>query len=416
MRVLWFSVSPISFDGNNGIVAFGWISSLMRVVEKSSDVELGVAYVNDGQPKNVETQDNVTIYPINIHRTRVQLWRDVTTYQERDSLIIKGALKVIDNFRPDIIQIFGTEWCFGLLKEFTKVPIVIHIQGIWLQYYISGPFTGRANFQSKQLNKILHPKRALYKHFESSLQVKRAEREEKIIRMNKYFMGRTEWDWSIIKLYNPNVCYFKVNEALRKEFIASANAWAYKKRDNLKLISVGTSSLKGIDVILRAAKLLSENYDRPFSWEVYGPKPDEQYYNALTGIASKNVCVKFMGNASAKKLSEAMLDADIYVHPSFADNSPNSMCEAQCLGLPVITTNAGGIVSLLPDDYDRDLIVPTHDPYYLASKIIELSKDEGWMKKLGQMNRNLALVRHSDDNILKSILDAYKAIIEDNKQ
>lgn len=416
MRVLWFSVSPICFDGDNGIVAFGWISSLMRVIKKCNDIKLGIAYVNEGLSKHTETKDMVTIYPINIHRSRVQLWHDVTTYKERDELILKGALKVIDNFKPDIIQVFGTEWCFGLLKEYTEVPIVIHIQGIWLQCYISGPFTGRANFRSKPLDKILHPKKAIYKHFESSLQVKRAEREEKIIRMNKYFMGRTEWDRSIIQIYDSQARYFKVNEALREEFINNPDKWEYKKRNCLKLISVGTSSLKGIDVILRAAKLLSDNYGRPFYWEVYGSKPNEEYYKALTGIVSKDVGVKFMGNATAEVLSKAMLDTDIYIHPSFADNSPNSMCEAQCLGLPVIATNAGGIVSLLPDGYDRDLIVPTHDPYYLASKIIELSEDKGRMEKNGLMNRNLALVRHNDDNILKSLMSAYKAIIEDVKQ
>lgn len=414
MRVLWFSVSPVSF-GEEGVISFGWIASLVRVVKKVSNLKLGIAYVNDASPKKIETRDNVTVYPINIHRSRVQLWHDATTYKDIDSLIIRGGISVIDNFKPDIIQVFGTEWCFGLIKEFTTVPIVIHIQGIWLQYFISGPFKDRAKFQSKLLSNILHPKHAVFSYFEKSLQVERAEREEKIIRMNKYFMGRTEWDRSIIQLYDQDAKYFKVNEALRREFIESENTWEYKHRNGLKLISVGTSSLKGIDVILRAAKLLKENFERPFSWEVYGAKPDEQYYIDLTGIAPDNVGVKFMGNASVKKLSEAMLDADIYVHPSFADNSPNSMCEAQCLGLPVIATNAGGIVSLLPDDYDRDLIAPTHDPYYLASKIIELSKDEVRMIQLGQKNRNIAMIRHNDANVLKSLMSAYKIIIEDNK-
>ena len=34
--------------------------------------------------------------------------------------------RVVDDFQPDIIQVFGTESSFGLLARVTDVPVVIH--------------------------------------------------------------------------------------------------------------------------------------------------------------------------------------------------------------------------------------------------------------------------------------------------
>jgi hypothetical protein len=45
---------------------------------------------------------------------------------------------------------------------------------------------------------------------------------------------------------------------------------------------------------------------------------------------------------SAPKMAELYNVADILVHPSLLDNLPNTSCEAQCCGLPVLAFNTGG--------------------------------------------------------------------------
>lgn len=38
---------------------------------------------------------------------------------------------IVEDFKPDIIQLFGLETPFGsILRNFTQIPIVVHIQGI----------------------------------------------------------------------------------------------------------------------------------------------------------------------------------------------------------------------------------------------------------------------------------------------
>ena len=48
-------------------------------------------------------------------------------------------------------------------------------------------------------------------------------------------------------------------------------------------------------------------------------------------------------------MKQQFLDANVYVMPSAIENSPNSLCEAQILGTPVVASYCGGIPTLLTD-------------------------------------------------------------------
>ncbi len=55
--------------------------------------------------------------------------------------------------------------------------------------------------------------------------------------------------------------------------------------------------------------------------------------------------------AASDKMAELYALADLFVHPSLIDNLPNTTCEAQCCGTPVLAFNAGGNVeTFLPGD------------------------------------------------------------------
>lgn len=103
----------------------------------------------------------------------------------------------------------------------------------------------------------------------------------------------------------------------------------------------------------------------------------------------------------------------IYIHTAYIDNSPNAVCEAQYIGLPIIATNVGGVASLFADDYPGNTLVPTNDPYYLASLIIDLYFNEEKLKKLSASNYKIARERHNDEQIYASLISAYKQILND---
>ena len=84
--------------------------------------------------------------------------------------------------------------------------------------------------------------------------------------------------------------------------------------------------------------------------------------------------VDILGFTGPDELQRLLLSSDIYVHTAYIDNSPNSVCEAQYLGLPIISTNVGGISSLVIDGKEGKL-VPANSCYNMAYEIMALAKD-----------------------------------------
>ena len=99
----------------------------------------------------------------------------------------------------------------------------------------------------------------------------------------------------------------------------------------------------------------------------------------------------------------------MFVHTSYIDNSPNSVCEAQFLGIPIISTNVGGIRSLIKEN-ESGILVPSNDPYYLASQIIKLFSDKTEAIRLGIKGRIVAKERHNPTVIINALISIYKIL------
>lgn len=103
----------------------------------------------------------------------------------------------------------------------------------------------------------------------------------------------------------------------------------------------------------------------------------------LTDIKLNEVNVSVRGVIDAKQLVDVVMSADVFVHPSYIENSPNTVCEAQVLGIPVIATNVGGVSSLITDMEDA-ILVPSHDIYMIAAKLKLLLENVELSMSLGE--------------------------------
>lgn len=421
MKVLWFSVTPLSVNAeeNTGIEGKGWISSLLQIALGIENMELVVAYENKSpQKKDVEETGRLKIIPINVCRYgKRQIVKDMMTSREVDDFILSESLKIVDENKPDLIHVFGSEWCFGLLAKHANIqnrgiPVVIHIQGFWSQIRNSLLLPGQSSLFDRFKPELLtHPLGFFARYHYYNLSMERHRREEDILRSNQYFMCRTRWDQSVVRFYNPEAQTFHVDEALRQEFIHCQERW--KPREGMKrrmeLVTVGACySIKGPDVVLKTAKLIRENTDYETIWKwIGGTEEDMREFEKLTKVNAREVGVRMMGSLTATEMIRELLCADMYVHTSYSDNSPNAVCEAQYLGLPVIATDTGGVISLFGEQYDKNMIVPMNDPFYLASKIIELYEDGEKAKSLADQNWNVAHLRHDCNRISKQLKDTY---------
>lgn len=416
MKVLWFSVTPLSLNAreNTGIEGKGWISSLLQIVLGIEDMELVVAYENySPQKKEIEETDRLKIIPINICRYgKRQIIKDMMTYREVDDFIISESLRIIHENKPDLIHIFGAEWCFGKLASHVSIPVVIHIQGLWSQIRNTSLLPGQSSLFDRLKPELLtHPLGFFARYQYYNLSMERHRREEEILRKNRYFMCRTRWDQAVVRFYNKDAQIFCVDEALRQDFIDCKDRWMPLAENNKKLVIATTGAcypIKGPDVVLKTAKLIRENTDYEIVWKwIGGTEKDMKEFEKLTKVNAQEVGVKMMGTLSATEMIKELLSSDMYVHTSYSDNSPNAVCEAQCLGMPVIATDTGGVVSLFSDQYDKNMIVPINDPFYLAAKIIDLREDETKAKRLAEDNWNVAHRRHDRERIARQLKETY---------
>jgi glycosyltransferase involved in cell wall biosynthesis len=99
-------------------------------------------------------------------------------------------------------------------------------------------------------------------------------------------------------------------------------------------------------------------------------------------------------------------DYDIFINPTDFDNTPISVIEAMALGLPVVSTNAGGIPYLLSDGVNA-LLVPVKDKDQMENKVRMLLADNDLGIRLSENARKF--VEGFDWEVVKnkwfSILD-----------
>jgi glycosyltransferase involved in cell wall biosynthesis len=418
MKILVLSPNiPSQKKMSVGYCGGGWISSLIYHLKQINNIHLGVGFVTEQIRDNFEN-DGIKYFPIyKASKSRLgkifYYWRgyksDIFNKSVTDSIS-----SIIECFKPDIIHIFGTESDLPYIVEKTSVPCVIHIQGILssFQYSYFPMGIGKMNLMLPTNVKEFWLRNGLIFNFNRMKLA--AEREITHIKRCKNFIGRTDWDNHVVKMYNSAVNYFHVDELLRLPFY-EAKKWSYNRiNKNIIVSTLSPTIYKGLDIILKTAEVLKEE-GHEFEWHVIGCSNVDRVVKIIEDaveIEANNVNVYFQGIQTADELVNTLLGATMYVHPSYCDNSPNSLAEAQFLGIPTIATNIGGIPTLMNHCYEW-MVSPT-DIHTLAIKILKLQN----LLQEGNYKNDIypiVIERHNPDKIINSLLSTYKTLLSSSK-
>ena len=99
--------------------------------------------------------------------------------------------------------------------------------------------------------------------------------------------------------------------------------------------------------------------------------------------------VRFVGFMDLEmKLREGKA-ADIFINTNSVDNTPVSVIEACAMGLPVVSTDVGGIPDLLTEG-ETALLVPVDDHEAMSQALIKLLTDQSLAERLSANGRRLA--------------------------
>ena len=422
MKILWFSLSPcgsIRRFKQERIIQ-GWMISMEDELKKIPQINLNVAYISN-IIEDSYFYNNVHYYPIYnpYNKTKFgHILERIAPFNYIDKKILPQMIRIVKECKPDLIHIHGTEERFGLIADYIKdIPIVYSIQGLISPYkekYFSGIPQNKAERYESLIDKIKFV--SVSNAFKSFCF--RSKRELHFLKNAQFIIGRTFWDKYITLAINPQRHYYIVNEILRPPFYQKK--WKNSKVADKKIILISTISggiYKGFETILKTAYILKLYTGINFEWLVAGYDSHSKWVKiseSFTNLKHQKLNISLLGKLDSEKLSDYLCSSDIYCHVSHIENSPNSVCEAMLLGMPIIANYAGGTGSLLNSEKEG-ILVQDGDPYIFAGEIVRLANDFDFASSLGQNARIRALIRHNKACIIDELITSYKSIIDYTK-
>jgi len=119
------------------------------------------------------------------------------------------------------------------------------------------------------------------------------------------------------------------------------------------------------------------------------PKGEEQAIEQLVHDLGLAQAVRFAGFLDMAGKAREGMTADIFLNTNRIDNMPVSVVEACAMGLPVVSTNVGGIPCLLTEG-ETGLLVPDDDDEAMFNAICRLLNTPELAAKLSAQGRALA--------------------------
>lgn len=147
---------------------------------------------------------------------------------------------------------------------------------------------------------------------------------------------------------------------------------------------------------------------------VAGSGPERPALEALAtglGIAAH---VRFSGRLDNAELPALYRSATAALNPSRVDNMPISLLEAMASGVPIVSTDVGGVPHMV-DDERTALLVPPGDPQRMAAAILRLHEDRALCARLAAAALE-CVPRYSWPSVRGQLFGAYASVLAGRAQ
>ncbi len=151
------------------------------------------------------------------------------------------------------------------------------------------------------------------------------------------------------------------------------NHYDFKQREHIKPNLLWVRSFAEIYHPLLALKVLKQllKHFPDAKLSMVGPFKDDSIQTCRTYAEKHDLPVTFTGGMPKADWLTYAQDFDVFINTTNVDNTPVSVIEAMALGLPVVSTNVGGLPFLL-DHQKEALLVPPDHPEAMCEAIKQL--------------------------------------------
>ena len=143
--------------------------------------------------------------------------------------------------------------------------------------------------------------------------------------------------------------------------------------------------VKGFEYALLAVRQLKD-LGLCVRFEIIGDGPDRDRMLFTIRDLDLEDCTDLAGRLEPVQVREHLKQADVFLLSSLSEGLSNAALEAMACGLPVVTTDCGGMREAINDGVEG-FVVPVRSPAALAEKLALLAKDANLRFGMGRAGR-----------------------------
>ena len=391
----------------------GWIDATMKELLEEEDIELTVAAACASEDKKVVTEEGMCYYGISDVQCKIG---------KGNKKNLPKWEKVIKEVKPDILQVWGTEfyegYYIGQVAKKYNIPFLYYIQGV-TQAIANYPLGGVSKKEYRRYISIFsYWKLWKEKRFQRQLQ-SQAIVEKQMTRISDGVIGDNEW----FSAYFDGVKTYRHSLPINESFVTLKHVDEEAEAQSITCCA-GRNAHKGLHVLIKALPSIKKEYPNvkvyiPGNMNSRSPKCVFEpayitYINKLIDELEVQENVVFCGQLTPQQMAERMNQSQIFVLPSCIENHSSTLREAMYVGLPCITTMVGSVHEFLTHK-ENGLIFRYPEAEQLAYQIKYLLGNAEERKRLGA-NAYSSIREKYPQSQMGVIKNIYEEVIKNKKK
>lgn len=171
------------------------------------------------------------------------------------------------------------------------------------------------------------------------------------------------------------------------------------------VITRNLEQIYGLDVAIRALAVAREEVPE-MRLVIAGSGPLQAELEALAATLQLQDAVTFCGRLDREQIVALYQSADAALNPTRVDNMPNSVLEALACGLPIISTDVGGVPYIVRDGETAVLVRPD-EVAEMAAAMVRVYRDPALRTRLSEAGR-AEVSRYAWEHVKPQWLSLYR--------
>jgi glycosyltransferase involved in cell wall biosynthesis len=191
--------------------------------------------------------------------------------------------------------------------------------------------------------------------------------------------------------------------------VIDLDRFEFRQRTRLRPVFLSNRNLEahyGVDCVLRAFAYIQRHVPDAVLTVVGDGSQRQALENLATALHLQQTT--FTGRVEHDEINRQYSASDIYLNASKIDNQPLSILEAFACGLPVVTTDAGGIPDIVTDEA-TGFVVPVGECHSLAARALKLLEDQAAATRMIQHAR-AECMKYTWSVVCPQWLDLYHSV------